>query len=159
MRNFHYFLMGLLSFLLLCSCQKEDIQSCDDKNEINIIPFEIIPDSLFCSLQNLDSMSGSKQHKLIETQEDFEKYVFCLESLPQIDFSSHFIIGGKIFSQKCAWISDIQFINCSVPTLKISVDNSLDGGVTCGAEVVLQYLIAVNKRYSRNIKYIINEND
>src|SRR5260221_4554174 len=89
-----FMLISVLACYVLNSCTESNL--CN--KESSSISIKVIPDSLFCKLQNTDSIKSTEGvHIIIESQNDLKKYVFCTSGLPTLDFNSYFLIAGKVF--------------------------------------------------------------
>jgi hypothetical protein len=95
MKNYSILLCPL--FLFAFSCEQEKIICTGEAISISYEP--MVADSLEndCRLQNIGDTRevGSQVNVLIQSQADYEKYMLCATSLPDIDFSQKTLLAGR----------------------------------------------------------------
>ncbi len=80
--------------LSFSGCDNDD-QGCQD--EPSAIPFEtfVLAEDQWCMLNAIDE-TKPQIDLIIQTQDDYEKYVECSSDLPSIDFSEKTLLAGRL---------------------------------------------------------------
>jgi hypothetical protein len=84
----------------------------------------------------------------------------CVKSLPTVDFTKSTLLAGKIFWPTCALLyNQIFALDCDGYTLTSTVQDSKDGSLFCGGEVVIPYFLIIDKTNSIKVNYkVVNKN-
>jgi len=94
----------------------------------------------------LDATNDQEYQVIIESIDEFEKYINCSTISPIVDFNKYFIIAGSYIHSQCAFLDNQQVSICS-ETLFYNVNLREQD---CLAPTRVNYLVIIENVY-RNL--------
>ena len=97
MKNFKYllFLFGLIGMMAF-SCRKDENTECEEEPQpVEIIELQKVGSDTIFELQNVANDSQI-DNLIINSQVDYEKYIYSNHPLPFIDFTAYTLLAGRM---------------------------------------------------------------
>ncbi|WP_256007474.1 hypothetical protein [Pedobacter deserti] len=102
-------LLFALASLVFQSCGREDF---DTELQVvdNPVEYETISPVRFCPTSAIYTSQDKEALVIIEDAAAYNKEVGCLDVVPNVDFSTHFVLAGRLAFRQCASLKDQKLV-------------------------------------------------
>jgi len=121
--------LAIMIMFSAVSCIDNNTLGCEEATPIGTDITSLLVSDNSCTLRK-----RAEQDEVIfkiQSQQDLEEWLDCETSLPQVDYTQQFIVGGRVKSYECGFLEGLSSeVGCKIIKLKITIQPLICAAIT-----------------------------